>query len=50
LLILFASNYGQGVVSNFVYVTAFQDGAVLAAEMAVGDMAKAKQAGIEAIN
>ncbi|MCL2653648.1 MAG: NAD(+)--rifampin ADP-ribosyltransferase [Propionibacteriaceae bacterium] len=33
----FASNYGQGALANFVYVTAFMDGAVLAAEMATGD-------------
>ncbi|MCL2736883.1 MAG: NAD(+)--rifampin ADP-ribosyltransferase [Propionibacteriaceae bacterium] len=33
----FSSNYGQGVVANFVYLTAFQDAAVLAAEMAVGE-------------
>jgi len=33
----FASNYGQSVIANFVYVTAFLDGAVLAAEMATGD-------------
>jgi len=33
----FASNYGQGVRANFVYLTAFLDGAVLAAEMATGD-------------
>jgi len=33
----FESNYGRGVTANYVYVTAFQDGAVLAAEMATGD-------------
>ena len=31
------SNYGEGHKANFVYLTAILDGAVLAAELAVGD-------------
>jgi len=33
----FSSNYGEGKKANFVYLTAFKDGAVLAAELAVGE-------------
>ena len=32
----FKSNYGKGEKANFVYLTAFMDGAVLAAELAAG--------------
>jgi len=33
----FNSNYGIGDKANYVYLTAFLDGAILAAELAVGD-------------
>jgi len=33
----FSSNYGEGKKANFVYLTAFLDGAVLAAELAAGE-------------
>lgn len=33
----FNSNYGSGDQANYVYLTALQDGAVLAAEMAIGE-------------